>query len=221
MADIDPAAPVATESDTATEASARVYSQDEWASDTKRARLAGEKDGAKKARSEFLKAYGVSDENELGAMLEVARRAKESEPSPHAAELEKTKAKYEQALAKERGERERLQAVAERALIVSEASRYLDDTYDRDLVLARYGIAPDPEKRLAVIDGQVAVVNREGDVVETNIEKFLRAEKSKMPWLVKGRGGGTGAQTTAAPASNGKAPQTLADALRQAIGSKG
>lgn len=197
----------------------RSYSQEEWNSDTKKARLAGERDGAKRGRTEMLKALGVADETELVSLLEAARTAKAAEPTPEQAELGKVKQKFEAELAKRQAELDALRATAERAQIVAEASKYLDDVFDRDLVLARYGVAPDPELKLAVVDGQVSVVNREGETVETNLEKFLRSEKSKLPWLVKGRGGGTGAQT--APSNGGAkpsvAPQSLADAFRRAF----
>lgn len=205
-------------SDTATEKpESRVYSEEEWNTGTKRARLAGERDGARKGKTELLKTLGVTNEEELLALIDTAKAAKAAEPTPEQAELGKLRQKYESELAARKAELDAMKAAAERAKIIAEASKHLDDVFDRDLFLARYGLTPEADHRLAVVDGQVAVVDRDGEVVETNLSKFLKAEKSKLPWLVKGRGGGTGTQSPPVQTVAEAQPQSLADALRKAF----
>ncbi len=205
----------------------RSYSQTDLQAILTRKTASASIEGAKKGRAELLSTLQVQSEDELTQLLELGRKAVPTQQSEGDKALAQLKAKHETEIAKERAETARLKALAERAHIVSEARKHLEDVRDPDLVLAKFGISPEPEYRLAVQDGKVVVLDADGDVHSADLGKFLKAQKAKsenVHWL-KSIGGGSGGKlggpsrpsvSNGNGASDDDSPRSFAEAVKRA-----
>lgn len=170
--------------------------------------------GDAQGRKALLDLHGVTSEEELAELVTAGREAK---PKPKATDAEriaeKLKGESEKREAVLQAQLSALQQERDTALLRSSVERVLANAGlvegAGDLVLSAFGLAPGADVRLVVKDGQVAVVDRDGDPIGTTVEKAVKEFVAKRLYLQSPLSQDGGTRTTPSSADNGKPKRRL------------
>jgi hypothetical protein len=144
--------------------------------------------GQAQGRAGLLAELGVTNEQELTALLEAGRTVKPAKVQDDGARLaEKIKAQADAEKAQLQAQIVALQAATEAAMVRDAVKSVLVNANlvdgGADLILAAVGIGSQPEFKLVVKDGKVAVVDQDGDPSGKSVDQFLTEIVKSRPYL--------------------------------------
>lgn len=144
--------------------------------------------GQAQGRKALMDELGVADESELAALLEAGRSVKPAKKQDDGERLaEKIKAQADAEKAQLQAQIAALQAATEAAMVRDAAKSVLVNANlvdgGADLILAAIGLGAQPEHRLIVKDGKVAVVDQDGDPTGKSVDQFLTELVKARPYL--------------------------------------